>query len=98
MKQKAIIIDLQYLPCVEYFLCFRAFPKVCLDIYEYYEKQSYRNRCRIMTAHGPQDLSIPVIKPGHQKRFKDIRIDYSQKWVNIHWRTIQSAYGKAPFF
>jgi hypothetical protein len=29
---------------------------------------------------------------------KDVRIDHGQKWLNNHWRTIQSAYGKAPFF
>lgn len=28
----------------------------------------------------------------------DVRIDYSQKWLNNHWRSIQSAYAKAPFF
>ncbi|HYC87490.1 MAG TPA: WbqC family protein, partial [Chryseosolibacter sp.] len=28
----------------------------------------------------------------------DAEIDHSQKWLNNHWRTIQSAYGKAPFF
>lgn len=28
----------------------------------------------------------------------EVRIDHSQKWLDNHWRTIQSAYGKAPFF
>ena len=28
----------------------------------------------------------------------EVRIDYGQKWLNNHWRTIRSAYGKAPFF
>ena len=29
---------------------------------------------------------------------RDVKIDYHQKWVNRHWRAIQSSYGKAPFF
>jgi hypothetical protein len=28
----------------------------------------------------------------------DVKIDYKQKWLNNHWRTIQTAYGNAPFF
>lgn len=27
-----------------------------------------------------------------------MQIDYSQKWLNNHWRTIQSVYGNSPFF
>lgn len=29
---------------------------------------------------------------------RDIQIDYSQKWLNNHWRSIVSAYNNAPFF
>ncbi len=29
---------------------------------------------------------------------KDVQIDYREKWVKDHWASIQSAYGKAPFF
>lgn len=28
----------------------------------------------------------------------DIKIDYTQKWLNNHWRAIHSAYAKSPFF
>ena len=43
-------------------------------------------------------LSVPLTSPHHKVSIADVRIDYSQKWLNHHWRTIQSAYGKAPFF
>jgi hypothetical protein len=36
--------------------------------------------------------------PGSKRVITDVRIDYSQKWLNAHWRTIQTGYGKAPFF
>ena len=29
---------------------------------------------------------------------KDVRIDYSTKWIQQHLRTIQTAYGKSPFY
>jgi hypothetical protein len=42
-------------------------------------------------------LTVPVMAHG-KIVMHEVRIDYSQKWLNNHWRTIQSAYGKAPFF
>lgn len=98
LSGKAIVIDLQYLPCLEYFGCLLTSEKVFIEANEYYVKQSYRNRCYILTANKIDALTIPV-KFGNKKILvKDIKIDYQQKWVNNHWRAIQSAYGKAPFF
>ena len=31
-------------------------------------------------------------------KITDVKIDYSQKWIKDHWRSIRSAYGNAPFF
>ena len=92
------IIDLQYLPQPGYIALLLTEPELEIDKYEHYVKQSFRNRCRIMTANGIDELSIPVL--GGRKKIitKDIRIDHSQKWLNRNWRAIQSAYGKAPFF
>lgn len=61
-------------------------------------KQSYRNRCYINTEHGKDVLVVPLTNKHGKVAVKDIRIDYSQKWVNNHWRSICSAYGKSPFF
>ena len=43
-------------------------------------------------------LVVPVTEKHGKVPFKDIRIDNSLKWKNKHWRSIQSAYAKAPFF
>lgn len=98
MEISSTVIDLQYLPCLEYFLVLALSEDTCIDIHEHYEKQSYRNRCQILTANGIQALSIPILKPRTHKKIKDVQIDYTQKWVQVHWRAITSAYGKAPFF
>jgi len=92
------IIELQYLPQPIYFALLLKEPDLEIDGYEHYVKQSYRNRCRILTANGVDELSIPVLGAGKKRISKDIRIDHSQKWLNRNWRAIQSAYGKAPFF
>ena len=37
------------------------------DVYQYYEKQTFRNRCTIATANGRMDLIIPIIKGSEGK-------------------------------
>jgi len=69
-----------------------------IDIHSHYLKQTYTNRCSILTASGIQDLTIPVIKPKEKTPIKDIRISTHDNWQQLHWRTIQSAYNSTPFF
>lgn len=99
------LIELHYLPSIAYFASLQDADEIILERHEHFIKQTYRNRCYINTSHGKEDLIIPLTSkygylPERQGKvlITDIRIDYHQKWVNNHWRTIQSAYGKAPFF
>ena len=98
MQPKCVILDLQYFPPIEYFLYFLHYEQVVLEQYEYFQKQSYRNRCHINTAQGPKALSIPVLRANSKQLFKDVKIDARQAWQQVHWRSLCSAYGKAPFF
>lgn len=97
-SEDTLVIDLQYLPCIAYFVQFIKHPSICVDIHEHYEKQSYRNRCYLILANKVACLSVPVVKGNRKQVFKDIQIDYNQKWLVQHWRSISSAYGKAPFY
>ena len=92
------IIEIQYFPPVSYFSVLARYRSVIIESMENYQKQSYRNRCRIMTASKVDDLIVPVIKGKSKIPIKEIRIDHSQKWINRHWRAIRSGYGKSPFF
>jgi hypothetical protein len=92
------VIELQYLPQAAYVAQFLIHKDLIIDGYEHYVKQTYRNRCRILTANGVDQLSVPVQGSGKKILARDIRIDYSQKWLNRHWRAIKSAYGRAPYF
>ncbi len=92
------VIELQYLPQPKYIALLLQEQELEIDLHEHYVKQSYRNRCCILTSGGVDVLSVPVLDGSKKITIKDIRIDYSQKWLNRHWRAIQSAYGKAPFF
>lgn len=64
-----------------------------------YQKQSNLNRCKIAGVNGILTLSVPLVGGREQKTFfKDVLIDNSQRWPVQHLRTLQSCYGKAPFF
>ncbi len=93
-----LLIDLHYLPTTTWFTWVAKADKIVLEKHEHFVKQTYRNRAHILTPQGIDALSVPL--KGSQKKIPmcDIQIDNQQKWVNRHWRAIQSAYGKAPFF
>jgi hypothetical protein len=92
------LIELHYLPSLEYFCALQNFNEVFFEKQEHFVKQSFRNRCYINTANGIEMLSIPLTQKHGKVLIKDIRIDYTKKWQNNQWRTIESAYRSAPFF
>ncbi|MCJ8165864.1 WbqC family protein [Pontibacter sp. E15-1] len=95
-----LLTEAQYNPPVSYFWHALRAEILLLEQHENYIKQSYRNRCHVLTAQGVQPLSVPVVKGSsrHKTLITEIEIDYTQKWYNVHWRTIQAAYGRAPYF
>lgn len=93
-----LLIELHYLPSLEYFCALQPFNAIEFEKHEHYVKQSYRNRCYINTAQGVEMLIVPLTAKHGKTIIKDVRIDYRQKWQNNHWRTIESAYRKAPYF
>ena len=94
----SLLIEPHYFPSVAYVALLSQFPTVVLEVQEHYPKQTYRNRCYVQGANRVQLLSVPVVKASGKVLTKDIRIESGLTWRHHHWRTIQSAYGKAPFF
>ncbi len=94
-----ILLSTAYLPPIEYFSIASNAEEVHIEREENYLKQSYRNRCYILSAHGRQILSIPVYLGSlHKTAVKDIRIDYSKRWQQVHLRAISAAYSCSPYF
>lgn len=95
---KTILIDSHYLPSLEYFCALQSFSEITLEANEYFVKQSYRNRCFINTARGKKMLTVPLPDRHGKILIKEVLIEQGNKWRNNHWRTIESAYRKAPYF
>ncbi len=64
-----------------------------------YLKKDWNNRNKIKTKNGPVWLTVPVLTSGHrEKAIREIEINNSINWKKKHWKTIQLAYKKSPFF
>ncbi|MEL6607002.1 MAG: WbqC family protein [Bacteroidota bacterium] len=99
MPTPVLLIDLHYLPSVAYFSCLLPYETIRLEAHEHYQKQTYRNRCYILTSQQVDRLTVPVRHTsGIKVPYRRLEIDYSQPWVDKHWRALCTAYSKAPYF
>ena len=94
----SVLLSSAYLGPVSYYRAVASSDHVCVEQYDHYHKQTYRNRCRILTGNGVMDLSVPVVNTGGKMCVKDLRIAYMENWQQVHWRAIASAYNSSPFF
>lgn len=94
---KALLAS-HYFPSLEYFSVIKKCEEVWIESQENFVKQTFRSRCYILTSQDRLSCAIPLIGGNKKTLIKDIKIDYSQKWVNNHWRAFVSAYNKSPYF
>lgn len=93
------IIELHYLPNIQYFTKLLLYDQILIDQHENYQKGSYRNRCHLAGVNELLRLSIPLQKGKNRSMpIRDVKIAYDDSWQTQHWGSIRSAYGKAPFF
>ena len=92
------LIDLHFLPSLEYFCALVPFDNIILEKHEHFAKQSFRNRCYILSSQGVARLSVPLTSKGGKVLIKDVAIDYSSRWPANFWRSLETAYAKAPYY
>jgi hypothetical protein len=64
-----------------------------------YSRKMWYNRNRILGVNGEVMLTVPVYSKGSREILhKDIQIRNDLNWASKHWKTIEAAYQKAPFF
>lgn len=92
------LLSTTYLGPVQFYTKFLLYDEVWIETMEHYQKQSYRNRCVILSGNGELSLTIPVTKDQRKVLTRDIRIDNTLEWQKNHWTSIESAYSASPFF
>lgn len=94
-----VLLSAHYLPLRELVETCRVHQRIFIDENELWQKQTLRNRTRIIGANGLQVLSVPVQHTGGKRvPVKDIRISYAEDWVRVHKGSLFSAYNRSAFF
>lgn len=93
-----LLLTSAYFPPLSYFHQIKQYNEFYIEQYENFGKQSYRNRCEIMTANGVISLTVPVQKANSKTLIRDLRIIYQADWQKLHFRGIESAYKNSPYY
>lgn len=93
------IMQPTYLPWLGYFAMIdRVDEFIYLDSVQF-ARRSWQQRNRIKTAQGEQLLTIPVLSKGMRGQLiNETKINPSVNFGLKHWRSIEIAYRKAPYF
>ncbi|MBK9730194.1 MAG: WbqC family protein [Chitinophagaceae bacterium] len=93
------LIEANYLPPVAWFVELHSSSMVSIDIQQPFKKSTHQNRCKILGANGTQLLTVPLQGGrGVKKNIRDVKISYEERWQQIHWNSICSAYNKSSYF
>lgn len=98
VKKQAVLLPIAYFPPIGYFKIMLQHGEVFFDLYEHFHKQFYYNRCLIASPNGVLKLTVPIIHKGIRMALKDVRISYEHNWRIIHWRSLEAAYRRSPYF
>ena len=87
-----------YSPTLEDIFNLRLNDEISVNLNTRFHRADKFSQMKILGPNGLISLSIPVKKHISNSPIGEIKIDYIQKWQNQHWRSIQSGYGRSPFF
>jgi len=94
-----VILQPTYLPWLGYFEMLDASEIYVIFDHVQYIRKVYHNRNRIKGPNGEIILSVPVKKAPRNTCIRDIQISYNNgNALPKHWKSIQHAYRKAPYF
>lgn len=91
------VLPVLYFAPINYYVQVLQRPEVVLEVEESFTKQTYRNRCHVLSANGLLKLTVPISHKG-SKHIKDIEISYVDPWCKQHLKALKSAYESSAFF
>jgi len=96
---QSILLSTAYFPPVSWFAALQKSSNVSIEVHETYSKQTYRNRCHILSPNGLQALTVPVVKPfGNNSKTTEVILAQQTVWKKLHWKALETAYNTSPFF
>lgn len=98
VKMQAVLLSSAYFGPIQWFQKLSRHENCLVERFDHFQKQTYRNRCVIMTANGRQTLTVPVEHVAGMALMRDVRISDHGNWRHLHWNALRAAYGETPFF
>lgn len=91
------LLPIGYFPPISYF-AYLLGEEITIEKHEHFVKQSLRNRCTILGANGPLNLLVPRTRTSERQVITETEIHEEGDWKTLHWRSLESAYRKSPYF
>lgn len=98
MESTLALLPSFYLPPISYFTIFIKCDQVLINEEDLYRKQTYRNRCYILSSQKVDILTVPISQGNKKTPINKVLIDNNTDWQKLHWRSIKTCYGKSPYF
>lgn len=95
-----ILLYPTYFPSLATMVAIVQAEKVVFEVFDNYQKQTYRNRTYIAHANGKLLLNVPIQHAKNDQRLatREVVTDDRFPWQSQHWKSLQSAYRTSPFF
>lgn len=98
---RTIVLPLRYYGNIGYYAAMAACGRAVICADALFDKRAKAvHRCDIADTHGPVSLTVPIAKPHGiaRARWSDVRLSDHGAWWHVHRVTLESAYGRTPFF
>ncbi|MBD5224732.1 MAG: WbqC family protein [Bacteroidales bacterium] len=95
------LLPLRYYGSISYYALMAACGKAVIGTGELFDKRDKSaHRCTIADTNGELRLTVPVTKPHGipRARWTDVGISSHGEWWHNHRVSLESAYGRTPFF
>ena len=94
-----LLLSTAYFAPISYYSKLLSNDSVVVEMHENYIRKSYRNRCTIYATNGLLNLTVPVVNGEENKTLiTDVEISYDTPWQKLHFKSLESAYRRSPFY
>lgn len=99
-----VLLEPRYYGPIEWYAAMAMYEHAVVDYSMRYDKRrKATHRTTIADVNGPLDMTMPLsrpeaLAPGEPLRWGDMRVSPHDKWWDIQRVTLESAYGRTPFF
>jgi len=101
MLNAEVLVHPLYFGPISQFVAIVNAPKICFEVCDNFQKQTFRNRTYIYGANGKLCLNIPILHSGvkgTKRLYKDIQIEHQFNTLKNHWKSLEAAYRSSPYF